>query len=121
MISDLEHQPAGDQKFMVTENAMRPASPKRECFYCHRVIGLPHKDDCVLIQKKVKLRFIVEYETTVPDFWDKDQIEFHRNESSSCKNNDFRILEAMSENPCMCEHAKIEFVESLSGPFVDER
>jgi len=47
-------------KFIVTEKAMRPASKdmgvEGQCFYCQKKIGMHHKDDCVLITKKIKIK-----------------------------------------------------------------
>lgn len=109
-------------KFVVTEKAMRPASDKRRCFYCQQEIGAEHKDDCVLINRKVRIRMTVEYDIEVPAHWDANQIEFHRNEGSWCADNALKELEdAFGENGCMCGAAKFEFVGETDGvKYLDE-
>lgn len=101
---------------LVTKKAVRPAGPQDRCFYCRQIIGTPHDFSCVLLKRKVKVRLTVEYEVDVPAEWDKEQIEFHRNEGSWCANNALDELTALfrSENsPCMCELSHFEVV-SLS-------
>ena len=107
--------------FLVTEKAMRPASDKRQCFYCQQAIGDPHKADCVLINKRVKLRTIIEYEDEVPADWNKDSIEFHRNESSWCADNLLTHLEKVAEKGgCLCSMQTTAYLETISEAFLDE-
>ena len=119
-----------DSKFLVRECDMRPATPARECFYCKQDIGQPHLPKCVLIKKKVRMRAIIEYEVDMPNDWDKDQIEFHRNDGSWCADNFVEELirirdENESEGCCMCEgcsprtSARFEYIEDESGPFLE--
>lgn len=97
--------------FKVTEKAMRPASRERRCFYCNQPVGSMHKDDCVLISKKVKMRMIVEYDVLVPSTWTKEQIEFHRNDSSWCASNVISELEELDkEDRCLCGIARFEYL-----------
>jgi len=105
--------------FLVTEEAMRPASDKRECFYCNQPIGEIHKLDCVLINKKVKIRMIVEYEASVPASWDKNQIEFHRNDGTWCANNAIEEFDR-EDVSCMCGNAEFEYIGGDSDPYLDE-
>lgn len=114
-------------KFTVTEKAMRPASPDRACFYCGQPIGEEHIDTCVLVRKLVKIRATIEFEARVPAHWDKGDIEFHRNESSSCKDNFVRDLEEYVEHLgqdgyCLCcnDNNKFEYLCDVSGPFLGE-
>lgn len=107
--------------FIVTEKAMRPASDKRQCFYCQQRIGELHKPTCVLVCKKVRVRMIVEYEVEVPNCWDKDLVEFHRNDSSWCADNAISELSAMSsETSCICCSTRFEYVEDTSGAYASE-
>ena len=110
------------KKFIVTKKAMRPASEKRECFYCGAFIGEPHGDKCVLIQKKVKIRAIVEYEINVPCHWGKNDVEFSRNESSWCAGNFVSELsEIQEEKFCLCGNTEFKFISSDNVPFLRER
>lgn len=89
--------------FIVTERAMRPASPDHACFYCKQPIGMEHKSTCVLIHKKVRVRLTIEYEVEVPADWDAHMIEFQRNEGSWCADNLIRELETLAEaRGCLC-------------------
>lgn len=107
--------------FIVTEKAMRPASDKRQCFYCQQTIGEPHKADCVLITKRVKLRTVIEYEDEVPADWDREMIEFHRNDSSWCADNLLKKLENISEkNGCLCPIQHTVYLGMTSEAFLDE-
>lgn len=70
---------------LLNDNGIRLAGKPDECFYCHSKVGEPHKRDCVVIRKRVKMRFIVEIETDEPHSWTKDDIEFHYNNSSCAR------------------------------------
>ena len=106
---------------IVTSKAMRPASAKEQCFYCQQPIGQPHKDDCVMIVKRVKVRMVVEYEVEVPAYWSGEQIEFHRNQGSWCADNAIEELEALSESQkCLCHHAHFQYIRDTSEPYLKE-
>jgi len=107
--------------FVVTKAAMRPASDKEECFYCHQAIGQEHKADCVLVMKKVKVRLVIEYDVNVPSDWNKENIEFHRNHGSWCGDN---VLDELSDlavkDGCLCGKAHFEYLGDTSEPFLKE-
>jgi hypothetical protein len=109
-------------KFRVTEKATRPVQePKDSCFYCHEPIGEFHKDDCVLVNKKVKVMAIVEYEIEVPNSWDKQQIEFSRNLGSWCADNMLDELYTLSqEEGCLCDFVTFKYLEDVGTEFLDE-
>jgi hypothetical protein len=105
--------------FKVTEDAMRPATPARECFYCNQAIGAEHKADCVTINKRVKVRATIEYEIDVPASWDKEQVEFHRNEGSWCSDNMLADLEClMHDGGCLCGIVEYEMLQDSSEYFL---
>lgn len=108
-------------EFVVTSQAMRPASSKAECFYCQQAVGERHKADCVLIVKRVRLRMIVEYEVAMPSHWTKEKIEFHRNESRWCADNAIDELTELSKrNGCICQYTQFECIEDTGEPYLDE-
>lgn len=111
-------------EFLVTEKSMRPASNLRECFYCHSPVGFSHKDDCVLILKKVRVLMEVEYEVNVPAHWEAYDIEFHRNEGTWCSNNAIYELKnyfGKEKDCCMCEFSRFRCLDAdVSEPFLDE-
>ena len=109
-------------EFKVTDKAQRPANVNGACFFCNQTIGEEHKADCVLIKKKVKVRLTIEYEIEVPAFWDKGDIEFHRNESSWCANN---VLDELKEykgksGSCLCNFSIFEYLDENSKPYLKE-
>lgn len=108
--------------FTVTKQAMRPASEEERCFYCKQSIGDMHKDDCVLISKNIKVRMVIEYIVRVPAHWEKDDIEFHRNESSWCCNNAIdELREIFTDNTlCMCDSTEFEYLSDASEPYLHE-
>lgn len=112
--------PAGP--FLVSASAQRPARMDGTCFYCSQPIGVAHKPSCVLIVKKVRVRMTVEYDIEVPDNWTKDNVEFHRNESSWCAGNMMSELEALGhpETGCLCGKVHFTYLNDVSGPFVNE-
>ena len=107
--------------FIVTEKAMRPASALRRCFYCFEKIGSFHKDDCVLVSKNVIINFSINLEVRVPAWWTDEQIEFHRNQSSSCASNVMdELAEVEKRNGCLCGQGKFSFVVESSKPYLHE-
>lgn len=106
------------EKFKVTSKAKRPASDINECFYCHIPIGGFHKHDCALVVKKVLVRAVIEYEIQVPYFWDSCDIEFHRNESSSCADSMIGELEALEG--CLCSHVTFEYLSDKGPAMLNE-
>jgi len=107
--------------FIVTEKAQRPARMDGTCFYCSSKIGEAHKNDCILIQKTVKVRAVIDYEIQVPADWGKYQIEFHRNESSWCADNALEEMKAYGEaHGCLCGHIKYECLSDDGEAFLSE-
>lgn len=106
---------------LVSRLAMRPASDKEECFYCHQPIGSEHHPDCVLIKKKVMVRMTVEYEVKVPAHWDKHMIEFHRNDGSWCADNALdELAEIGGGDGCLCHCTHFDYLGGDSAPFLSE-
>ncbi len=60
---------------IVTEKAMRPASPKRCCYYCQQPIGGTHTTDCVLYRRKITLA--IEIEIDVPYNSSANDVEYY--------------------------------------------
>lgn len=109
--------------FVVTRDAMRPASDKERCFYCHEPIGGTHLDAGVLVKKRVKVRATVEYEIEAPAAWTDKDIEFHRNESSWCANNLIGELERLrcAATGCLCDCTEFTYSGGDSEPFLEEK
>ena len=108
--------------YKVTENAKRPASDEEACFYCRSPIGDYHKEDCVLVRKKVMIKMTVGYEVVVPACWTKEDVEYSRNDGTWCANNALYELKEMTEKnkTCMCHYANFEYIEDTCDPYLDE-
>jgi hypothetical protein len=108
-----------NKKFLVTKKAMRPVSEEKRCFYCHQPIGEYHLDDCVLIEQKATVKMIVEYEVNVPFSWDKEDVEFNRNEGTWCSDNAIEELKKLSKKEgCLCSVAKFKCLKLSKEPFL---
>jgi hypothetical protein len=91
------------------------------CFYCDEKTGTPHKDDCVCVCRKVRVRLTIEYEIDAPAAWDKAQVEFHRNHGSWCANNALSELDeyaAREDVGCLCGSAHTEVLSFSAERFV---
>lgn len=107
--------------FKVTEKAMRPASPNRNCFYCGEPIGGEHRNSCVLINRKVKVKVSFEMFFDEPASWDKEQIEFARNQGSWCVDNALDdICEKAEAEGCSCGFGSVEVIEMTDYVHLDE-
>jgi hypothetical protein len=95
------------------DDGIRPAGKPDECFYCKQKVGQPHKSDCVILSRKVKVRYSFEIEIEVPWEWDAETIRFHRNDSSWCANNAIRELEEFTDDDarCLCQGFHCEVLE----------
>ena len=107
--------------FKVTKKAQRPADMNGKCFYCQQSIGSYHKFDCVLINKRVKIRLTVDYEINVPVGWRKEMIEFHRNDGTWCSDNLVKELqEIITTDTCLCPLTNFEYLETTGEPKLKE-
>ena len=107
--------------YKVTKKAMRPASSKKECFYCHENIGDFHTDSCVLIRKKVLVAATITYEVSMPKDWGGEEIEFQRNDGSWCAANIIGELEELEKSgDCLCGRTEYKYLKDVSTSFLDE-
>jgi hypothetical protein len=108
----------------IKDDGVRPAGSKLTCFYCGEAKGAPHKSDCVIPQRTVVLEMTIQYVASVPAYWDQAQIEFHRNDSSSCSDNEVRLIahqvEAFNEDRCTCKRTQFRFVREATQQDMDE-
>lgn len=96
----------------VGDYGIRPAGDPDKCFYCSAVKGDQHRMGCVIRDRTVVVRTIVEHVITVPEDWTKDNIEF--TEGSSCSNNHIRklaeLIDRLDDGKCTCGMLTIEYV-----------
>lgn len=76
------------------DDGIRPRGAPDECFYCNRKVGEEHGPECVTVHKVVAYTVldldgvvVGTYERSEPYSWDADDCQFHKNESSWCKDN----------------------------------
>jgi len=100
------------------DDGIRPAGKPDECFYCRQKVGTPHKQDCVIPSRKVKVRYSFDIEIEVPWEWDKHMIEFSRGESSWCASNAIEELEKYESESegCLCGVFDCEVLEIPDAP-----
>lgn len=69
------------------------------CFYCEAALDQPHDVSCVMVDKVVE--YIVEdadgkrlgiFTRPDPWFWNEEDCDFHKNESSWCQSNGFDAI-----------------------------
>jgi hypothetical protein len=101
----------------------RPAAgaPDR-CLYC----GKPHPehtDECVCRCRTVVMELRIRYVTEVPRSWGEHDIEFSRNESSRCADNDLaqiaKELHLFDEErdgpwPCACRRSESHYLREAT-------
>jgi len=104
----------------VTTEDERPARMDGTCFYCGIKIGGEHKQDCVIRERTIVVELRIKMVRKVPEDWDKEMIEFHMNESSSCKDNILSEINDMAERcGCLCSYAEGIFLGE-AGPGDEE-
>jgi hypothetical protein len=89
------------------DDGIRPAGEPDQCFYCQERVGSEHKRDCVIVTKKVRVRFTVELDVDIPHCWDRGLVEFQYNDSKWCARN---LADLIDENGCICDTTNCEFI-----------
>jgi len=76
-------------------------------------VGDPHAPTCVCLHRIVKVRYSFDIEIEVPHNWNKESIEFQKNESTWCANNALDELNEFAENlnGCLCPYFQAEVLE----------
>lgn len=96
----------------VEDYGIRPAGPDDRCFYCDRPRGATHKPNCVIRSRTVVVRMQVDLVVAVPEGWDEQMINFHRNESSWCASNVIEELNELVERTggCLCRFSEFTYL-----------
>lgn len=101
---------------LADDNGIRPAGKPDECFYCRQKIGTPHKDDCVCLEKLIKVRYTFEFPILEPAHWDEKHYHFCRNEGTCCASNAIAELIAYRDSckeGCLCHAFEAEYLEDV--------
>lgn len=107
------------EKWTVIEGDNRPAGPSDRCFYCEQPHGAQHSAGCVIRERTVVVRAIIEYVVSVPEDWDTSIIEFHREDSSWCASNGLGELTKLHErleksDACGCSLISYRYVREAT-------
>ena len=102
----------------VGDYGIRPNGDPNKCFYCDAERGTQHRMRCVIRDRTVVIRTIVEHTITVPENWERSIIEF--TEGSSCSDNkitDLRDLVRRLDQAegCTCGMLSIEYVREATS------
>ena len=104
------------EPWYVTQDAIRPAGPPDQCFYCHMPMGELHHPSCTIPQRTVVVAFTFELVRKVPANWDREMIEFHMNDSSWCTSNLLPELERLSDDEhCVCFAVRGQYVREADA------
>jgi len=94
-----------------------PEKAETHCLYCRMPVP-NHSAECTIPRRTVVLEMKIKFVATVPANWDKEMIEFHRNDSSYCSSNDIRqIYEESEKDPdicATCQRTSVTFVREAS-------
>jgi hypothetical protein len=93
----------------------RPAGSPDRCFYCDQSVGTEHVLTCVLRSRTVVLRYTFEVVVDVPDAWDADDIESHRNDSSWCADYAVDDLLQRHDEVCWCGNFSAEYLREATA------
>ena len=89
--------------WIVNPDDVRPARLDGTCFYCRVPIGGEHKKGCVIRQRTVTIEMTIKFPISVPEDWDEESINFHRNNSTWCADNVLPELEREAKRSgCLC-------------------
>lgn len=101
------------------DDGIRPAGKPDQCFYCGSNVGQAHRRDCVTVEKRVRVRYVFEFDTTMPYGWTAENFLFHRNDGTWCADNAFDEIQSAAGNDCMCAMFTAMFTAEFVG-VVDE-
>lgn len=104
---------------------IRPAGEPDACFYCSVKVGGEHGKECVMVQRRVRVQFVVTADIAVPAFWDEDMINFRYNESTWCADNLASMMESATtgegSGQCWCSAVSAKYLGEVdSAPTVIE-
>lgn len=114
--------------WIVGEYSIRPAGDPDKCFYCGVHKGGTHKPECVIRNRTVVLKMTIDLVVEVPEDWDKQTIEFNKNQGTWCASNILSELERLDGHAgCLCPFMEFEYIreatqddEELYGVYVNK-
>jgi hypothetical protein len=102
----------------VGDHGIRPNGDPQQCFYCGAAKGAQHRMGCVIRDRTVVVRTIVEHVIAVPEDWERSTIEF--TDGSSCSDNRITALRDLvrrldNADKCTCGMVSIEYVREATS------
>lgn len=105
----------------VKEEGIRPAGSDNNCFYCGEEKGNTHKPECVIRKRTIVMEMKVEIVMEVPEHWDEEMCNFHKNESSWCASNILDDLKKLDEKGCLCGITKFTYLREATKEDEEEQ
>jgi hypothetical protein len=104
-------------KLADTDSGVRPIGSPRNCLYCKEAVG-SHQESCVCKSRTVVIQLKTWIVVSVPQSWNRQDIEFFFNESSHCSNNEFRqIVDEINRTQgqcCTCFRTKAKYLREAA-------
>lgn len=99
------------------DEGLRPDWSPDQCIYCKARVGERHDFKCVTVERPVVVEITTQLTIMVPISWDKEQIEFHRNEGTWCADNMQHDLKHHIEHQerCLCSVTKYKYIGEQDG------
>ena len=108
------------------DDGLRETVKPGECFYCGGKVGEAHGLKCVIVNKKIRVRYIFEFDTMVPHFWGSEEMREHYDtgdllkqseQSSWCADNALAELAhfAKEKESCLCPVFTCEYVKIVDA------
>lgn len=98
----------------VGKYSVHPAGEPNECFYCGAKVGEQHKQKCEIREKTIVTRVTIDFVDSVPEYWDRELIDFYYNESSWCASSILHKLKERSDFRCLCDVASFEYLRDAT-------
>lgn len=101
---------------LTDDDGIRPAGSPNKCFYCNQETGQPHKEECVILNKKIKVKYTFELEIEVPWHWTEKDVKFHREMGTWCADNAIEEMEKYTkkDEKCLCPNFQCDVLEIIS-------
>ena len=116
------------ENWEVKDYGIRPAGSPNHCFYCNAKKGGIHKKDCVIRSRTIVMEMKIEIVMEVPESWDEEMCNFHKNQGSWCATNIIDTLKKINKvNGCLCSVSEFKYIreatdedEKSQGVFVNK-
>ena len=97
-------------------------STPASCFYCKASDGQPHERRCVIVNKKILVKYEFTLGIAVPYGWAPEMVEFCRNDGAWCADNAIEeILATVEDDGCLCSIFNCTYISCVDPtPFEND-